>query len=150
MATQWTLWNKGDTICKVCLNSISGKPRPNCTEPRHLKCYNKNVEGIRQNRKQAQVEAFIQYSETIPPKCVLCGFSNIIALQLDHIKGDGAAFRREHPFQSGKSLALWLRKRNWPKGYRVLCANCQQIERERIGNNGAHKLCQTTSTQITL
>jgi hypothetical protein len=107
-----------------------------------MACYERNVTQINKNRKEAQLEALIHYSGTDPPQCANPfgehkePYTTILALQLDHIKGNGAKFRRRHPFQVGKSLALWLRKRHWPKGYRVLCANCQCIARERLGNDG--------------
>ena len=134
MNSPWTLWNKGYTLCRSCRKHVSSKPALNCEEPRHLKCYTRNVTRIAENRARAKLEALIHYSGSDPPKCVLCGYSNMVALQFDHIAGDGAEFRRKHPHKSGKSLALWLRKSEWPEGYRVLCANCQYVERNRLKN----------------
>jgi hypothetical protein len=96
----------------------------------------RNTELVRINRDKAQLQAFVHYSKQDPPACVLCGFDSRAALQFDHTNGDGAAFRRQNRHSTGKSLALFLRKRGWPKGYRVLCANCQCIERARIGVDG--------------
>ena len=135
----WTLWNKGDTICISCHKRISGKPSLTCQEIRHLKCYKRNCKSIKRNREEAQYQALVKYSGKDPPECVLCGFKIIDALQLDHPKGDGGTFRRNHPYQSGKSFALWLRKRGYPKGLRTLCANCQCIERQRKGYNGGNR-----------
>lgn len=139
--SKWTLWNKGQqTLCSACLGKISGKPKDGCIESRHQQSYEKNAAATMKRRGAAQIEALVKYSGHTPPECVLCGFSNILALQLDHIDGDGAAFRKVNPHQTGKSLTLFLRKRNWPTGYRVLCANCQCLERERLGVNGGRKL----------
>jgi len=139
MVGQWTTALHGQSVCLQCVRKISTKPGENCQETRHLITYQKNA--TRTNRRRGDVwkEALIWYSDSNPPKCVVCSFNDIRALQLDHIKGNGAVFRREHPHLVSKSLALWLRKCNWPEGYRVLCANCQQIERERLGCNGAKK-----------
>lgn len=139
MSIQWTLWNKGITLCRACKRRITSKPAPSCQESRHQEQYAKNVAAIAKNREEAWLEALVEYSGFAPPHCVLCGYSNIEALQLDHEKGNGARFRRKHPYLSGKSLATWLRKRNWPKGYRTLCANCQILERNRLGVNGGGK-----------
>lgn len=139
-ANPWMLWNKGkQSLCRFCLKKACTKPGPTCIEPRHLTCYQKNASATMARRLIAQVEALVKYSGFSPPKCVLCGYENILALQLDHTAGDGAAFRKDHPHQTGKSMALWLRKNEWPTGYRVLCANCQCLERERLGVNGGKK-----------
>src|SRR6267142_5280607 len=130
----WTLYNKGQqTQCRSCLKKASCKPNINCTEHRHLLCYEKNRIGTNNRRKQAQLEALIKYSGFCPPKCVLCEYDNILALQIDHINGNGAEFRRKYPHLTGKAMAMWLKMNNWPNGYRILCANCQILERERLG-----------------
>lgn len=133
--TPWTRYNGSQTLC-YCGKKICTKPAVHCTEPRHLSCYIKNATETKRRRAEAQLEALVHYSGFNPPKCVLCGYENILALQLDHINGDGALFRRQNEHATGKSLCLFLRKKGWPEGYRVLCANCQCIERERLGCNG--------------
>jgi hypothetical protein len=135
----WTLYQKNaQTLCRSCGKKISSKPSESCTEHKHTECYEKNANATVVRREQAHAEALVKYSGFDPPRCVLCMYDNIVALQFDHVEGDGAIFRREHKHQTGKSLALWLRKQGWPTGYRVLCANCQCIERGRIGNHGGH------------
>lgn len=59
-------------------------------------------------------------------KCACCGYPDIMKkvhgqyfLEMDHINGGGR--------QSGivgHKLWLWLRKNNYPPGFRVLCAGC--------------------------
>jgi hypothetical protein len=143
MSAPWTLFNGGQTLCRCCGKKISTKPAAHCDEPRHLKTYNSNAAQTSARRRYAQYAALVHYSGHNPPQCVLCGYDNVLALQLDHIDGDGAAFRKVHPHKIGKSLALWLRKMGWPTGYRVLCANCQILERERLGCNGGKKTRRT-------
>lgn len=55
-------------------------------------------------------------------KCVNCGFDkNIDCLQMDHVDGGG----RKHLEEIGQSqLYIWLKRNNFPAGFRVLCANC--------------------------
>lgn len=134
----WTDWNKNNPLCRSCRKRATNKPSLNCTEPKHWSYYEKRLGISRREQKEAQILALIHYSGSNPPKCVLCGYSNILALQLDHMRGDGAAFRRQHNL-SGKVFAQWLRKRNWPKGHRILCANCQCLERHRLGIEGGGK-----------
>ena len=70
------------------------------------------------------------YSKSIP-KCVCCGVKGNEFLAIDHIKG-----RREMDSEpelkkigyssklvSGK-LYVWLRNNNFPKGFQILCHNC--------------------------
>ena len=60
--------------------------------------------------------------------CAQCGFTDVRALQLDHIDGGGAKQVRELKGR-GWTLYRWLRKNNFPQGYQVLCANCNWIKR---------------------
>lgn len=60
---------------------------------------------------------------------MLCGYDGIEALSIDHIKGNGAEHRKaikNYPIYD------YLKKHNFPEGYRTLCMNCQFIERERL------------------
>jgi predicted Zn-ribbon and HTH transcriptional regulator len=59
-------------------------------------------------------------------RCNRCGFSDVRALQVDHINGGGKKDRR-------RFSCVWnyykniLRKKG--EGYQVLCANCNQIKK---------------------
>ena len=57
-------------------------------------------------------------------KCACCGFSEIGALTIDHINGDGNKERRESGIVGGTFLYRWLREQDYPAGYQVLCSNC--------------------------
>ncbi|MBV6446346.1 MAG: hypothetical protein IFNCLDLE_02639 [Ignavibacteriaceae bacterium] len=61
-------------------------------------------------------------------KCLRCGFSDIRALQIDHVNGGGRAEVRNtkfrNPYRYGKHIA-----KN-PEDYQVLCANCNWIKRD--------------------
>ena len=73
--------------------------------------------------KKYRVEIISHYSPKLI--CILCGFSDVRALTIDHEKGNGNLHRRE----VGGSVALWrsLKRTGYPDGYRVLCYNCQKI-----------------------
>jgi len=60
-------------------------------------------------------------------ECALCHFSDSRALEIDHIDGGGCAHRRELKRGGGHDFYHWLRKNNYPPGYRVLCRNCNWI-----------------------
>lgn len=56
-------------------------------------------------------------------KCACCGEAQNEFLSIDHIDGGG----REHRRQIGTGanvLYHWLRKNDYPEGFRVLCHNC--------------------------
>jgi len=70
-----------------------------------------------------KIDVFSHYAPDL--KCVKCGFSDLRALSIDHIYGNGAKHRK----QIGSVIYRWLKKNNYPPGYRVLCMNCQFIEK---------------------
>ncbi len=68
--------------------------------------------------------------EKLGNKCAKCGFSDIRALQIDHIKGDGAKERKE----AGGSVGIYYRiiklsDKQMKSKYQILCANCNWIKR---------------------
>jgi hypothetical protein len=67
-------------------------------------------------------------------KCACCEYDEIDALAIDHIDGGGNKQMRDLGFKSGHDLYQWLVKNNFPKGYRVLCFNCNF-------SNGLYGIC---------
>jgi len=55
--------------------------------------------------------------------CVCCGVKEISFLSIDHIKDDGFKKRDKHGL--GKHLYRMLVKMGFPRGFQVLCFNCQ-------------------------
>ena len=70
-------------------------------------------------------------------RCNNCGISNLKALTIDHINGNGLRHRIEHNI--GGHIAEWLRQNNYPEGYQVLCMNCQFIKRKTNNETGGRK-----------
>ncbi len=67
--------------------------------------------------------ALVHYSGD-PPHCQCpggCDVTFMEFLSIDHIDGGGRQHRLEI---KGGNIYRWLRKNNYPKGYRVLCMNC--------------------------
>ena len=59
--------------------------------------------------------------------CENCGYGkNIDCLDIDHINNDGAEFRKKN---RGISIYAWLQKNNYPKGFQILCKNCNWEKR---------------------
>ena len=53
-------------------------------------------------------------------KCACCGEKVVEFLTIDHKGGGG---NKQLKSING-AISSWLKKHNWPKGFRVLCYNC--------------------------
>lgn len=56
-------------------------------------------------------------------KCECCGIDDIEFLTIDHTNNDGNNHRKELK-QKKQTLYAWLKRNNFPDGFRVLCFNC--------------------------
>lgn len=59
-------------------------------------------------------------------KCACCGESHREFLTIDHINGGGNIERKKIGSRGGSQFYAWLKKNNYPEGYRILCFNCNQ------------------------
>ncbi len=67
-------------------------------------------------------------------KCVNCGFSDKRALQIDHIRGDGAIERRSARHAQAMIYKFIIAEPHLARGrYQILCANCNCIKAHRNG-----------------
>jgi len=67
-------------------------------------------------------------------RCITCGFDDIRALQIDHVKGTGASERNRRNGEIGNPYKLILKKIiDGSEDYQVLCANCNWIKRSENG-----------------
>ena len=74
--------------------------------------------------RKVRLEIIRHYSPEV--KCVRCGFSDLRALSIDHINGEGALFRR---MVTGEMRVYqWIKRNNFPEGIQILCMNCQFIK----------------------
>ena len=75
----------------------------------------------KKERQDKKYKVLYHYSNT-KLICACCNESIYEFLTLDHPNNDGAKHRK----QIGGSFAIynWLIKNNYPKGFRVLCMNC--------------------------
>jgi hypothetical protein len=71
-------------------------------------------------------ESRLAFIELCGGCCERCGFTDVRALQIDHVNGGGVAERKKR----GPAMILTdLWKPGARKKYQVLCANCNQIKR---------------------
>ena len=71
----------------------------------------------RTSHQKARREAIAAYGG----KCACCGESELVFLAIDHIDGKGHSHRRRI---HGRKITFWLRKHNYPSGFRILCHCC--------------------------
>jgi hypothetical protein len=57
--------------------------------------------------------------------CVCCGETEPKFLAIDHVKGGGAKHRRAI---GSSNIYPWLIKNKYPKGFQVLCHNCNMAK----------------------
>jgi hypothetical protein len=103
------------------------------------KYWRQNKERLRERNKgqQARYYALMRstvlshYSPTLV--CQRCGYSDIRALTIDHINGDGK--HRQNQKNSGHHLYRKLQLQNFSPGFQVLCQNCQAVKRCENGES---------------
>ncbi len=89
----------------------------------HQRYYNKHQgtaqEHMREYRRGVRLEVLTHYSKG-EPQCVCCGEKILEFLCIDHINGGGSRQSKK----TGVNIYAWLRKNEFPLGFRVLCHNC--------------------------
>lgn len=94
---------------------------------KNRKSYWKDVEKSRQHTKNWRNKIKIEIITHYGGKCACCGEARIEFLSIDHIDGGGMKHLRSLGFkQGGTQFYCWLRRENYPKGFRVLCFNCNR------------------------
>lgn len=80
--------------------------------------------------EEIKQKVFRYYCKKEKPECQKCGYSDIRALCLDHMDGDGNLHRQEDNQARGINLYKKLYKNNFKSKYnfQVLCFNCNQIK----------------------
>ena len=74
--------------------------------------------------KRRKLEVLSYYSKGIP-HCACCGIRELQFLTIDHINNDG----KDYSQNIRRSLYWYLKRSNFPKGYQVLCWNCNCAKR---------------------
>jgi|SRR3990167_40583 len=62
-------------------------------------------------------------------KCALCGFNDMRALQIDHVRGGGGREKRENTTHTQYYKNILNKLLNGSIDYQILCANCNWIKR---------------------
>lgn len=95
-----------------------------------------NRERILKAKQQLKAEVLTHYGNG-KCACVMCGYSDLRALSIDHANNNGYAHRKAFARHHGDGLYSYLKKENYPLGYQTLCMNCQFIKKWEISKLGA-------------
>lgn len=119
------------SYCKECGLVMSNRYYQQNLEAERLQArerYHQNPSRQRVEREAIKAEVLTHYGGGTLA-CVRCGFSDIRALSIDHISGNGTE-EKKRLGRAGTEFYRWLRQNLYPKGYQTLCMNCQFIKRE--------------------
>lgn len=83
----------------------------------------RNPDKVREYRRNSNRRRREEVIAHYGGKCECCGETTYEFLGIDHIEGGGGKHRKELATQ-GHTLYTWLKKNNYPEGFRVLCHNC--------------------------
>lgn len=102
------------------------------------KNYGKVLNINKEYRRRVKYEVMSHYCGG-EPNCQCCGEKIFEFLTIDHINGLNGKKRES----KGASMCLYLRRNNYPKGFQVLCYNCNMGK--RYTNICPHKLLSERS-----
>ncbi|MBV8538524.1 MAG: hypothetical protein JO128_23195 [Alphaproteobacteria bacterium] len=71
-------------------------------------------------------------------RCACCGIGDPRFLTIDHVNNDGKRQRQKLGQYTSHKFHRWLRQRGYPRGFQVLCWNCN-CGRHRNGGLCPHK-----------
>lgn len=111
---------------------------------RHKKWVKQNRDRTNERSRESKRRLRIAVLEHYGTVCACCEEQREVFLDIDHIEGGGTKWRREDG-HSGNAFYRWLRKNDYPSGFRTLCRNCNwathllgkcphQTEREEKGS----------------
>lgn len=112
-----------------------------CTKQRRREYVAAEYKKVRSNDNKSRRTQCMRIKEAVFAayggyKCACCGETEKLILTIDHVNNDGAAHRRSITGKrnsAGYHTYKWLVKNGFPKGYQVLCMNCNHGKRM---NNG--------------
>ena len=119
----------GIKVCTRCKKEkLTSQFYRDATRKDNLTCWCRDcmVSANNKQLEQLKIEVLTHYGNG-KLSCVRCGFEDIRALTIDHIKGGGWKHRRSLGL-SGNMFYRWLQRNSYPKGYQTLCMNCQLIK----------------------
>jgi hypothetical protein len=121
LARRWRHKNVAAGKCMSCGRTAPAPSKKRCRNC--LDASNRHKLRYRHQIKDAVFKAYGGYT------CACCGESHSHEFMcIDHVNGGGNKHRAECKLW-GDRLYRWLRDNNFPPGFQVLCANCNQAKR---------------------
>jgi len=91
--------------------------------------------------------------------CNCCGEKEMRFLTVDHIAGGGRQHLKSLRMMGGSSFYYWLLKNNFPKGYQILCFNCNMgrakngglcphRDLKKLAAYGVRRACQRIAEEL--
>ena len=118
--------HKGNGLCILCYDLKRAKtPKGRANQARYR---DRHRQEIRERQRQERINIKNKLFELLGDKCVKCGFSDVRALQIDHINGNGKKDRGKLNPKDFYRYAL-NKVKNGCNEYQLLCANCNWIKR---------------------
>ena len=114
---------------RYCCSRECGYKR--LTKYRYGLDFNMNIDGAsrKENQKNLRLRYRLAVLNKLGSKCVWCGFSDLRALQIDHIKGGGHQERKKIT-NTNAFYQKVIDSVDTKEGvYQLLCANCNVIKR---------------------
>lgn len=108
---------KRKSWCKSCCYAYLKAWKKDGNSLEYLERHKSRQRDRHQEQKREAMEAY-------GGRCACCGESELVFLAIDHIDNDGAEHRRESGMGKGPRAYRWLRDREYPSGFQVLCHNC--------------------------
>lgn len=81
----------------------------------------------RKHRQKVRLKCLEAYSDK-DIMCRCCGEREISFLAIDHIENNGAESKRKGEPKGGVGFFTFLIRNNFPKGFQVLCHNCNMAK----------------------
>ncbi len=104
------------------LDGLSGQCRK-CVCKQTSSWFQKNKDRVNAGKRAWNRKLRREALEAYGAFCQCCGESAREFLAIDHINGGGSKHRKSYR-NAGNYIFLWLRKHAYPKGFQVLCHNC--------------------------
>jgi hypothetical protein len=95
----------------------------------------------REYRMSLRWSVLSYYSGGGTPHCACCNEATFEFLTIEHLHGDGRAHRAR---VGAGSMVMWLRQAGLPKGFGVLCYNCN------CGTSANHGVCPHKAPWLTI
>ena len=113
-------------ICKTCGQLfLANRSFSQYCSLKCRKSYSEYCNKLKNIHTENRKKVLVHYGGD-PPECKKCGYNKIECLTIDHLYNNGSQERKK--IGSGSQMYQWLIEKEFPKGYQVLCWNCNWLK----------------------